>query len=130
MWPVATEAVLSIVWAYLFVALSTFWIVSLLVGHPPAGVSPFPGMWGMIIASLAILQLVVGMAIDHRYDRGLLRDAPVAVIYPLVYWMFMALVTVVSTPRGLFGDQKRGLARWHTPRPSSPSEVVAAAPAT
>ena len=70
------------------------------------------------------------MVIDHRYDRGLLRDAPVAVIYPLVYWMFMALFTVLSTPRGLFGDRKRGLARWHTPRPSSPSEVVVAAPAT
>lgn len=39
MWPVATEAVLSIVWAYLFVGLASFWIVSLLAGNPAAGVS-------------------------------------------------------------------------------------------
>lgn len=116
MWPVATEAVFSILWAYLFVALATFWILSVAVGNPVAGVSPFPNMWGVIIATLAILQLGVGMALDRRYDRGLVRDAPVAVIYPLVYWMLMALVTVASTPRGLLASQQRGLARWHTPR--------------
>jgi poly-beta-1,6-N-acetyl-D-glucosamine synthase len=127
MWPVATEAVLSIVWAYLFVALAAFWIVSALAGVAPAGVSPFPNMWGMVIATLAILQLGVGVALDRRYDRGLLRDAPVAVIYPLIYWMLMALVTVVSTPRGFLGTQKRGLAQWHTPRDAAlPDETVPA----
>jgi biofilm PGA synthesis N-glycosyltransferase PgaC len=125
MWPVASEAVLSIVWAFLFVGLSTFWIFSLLLGLPPAGVSPFPGIWGMIIGSLAILQFGVGMALDRRYDRGLLRDAPVAVIYPIFYWMLMALITVASTPRGILGDRKRGLAQWHTPRPDSQPEVAA-----
>lgn len=119
MWPVAAEATLSIVWAYLFVGLSAFWLVSLLAGHPPAGVSPFPNMWGMIIATLAIGQLSLGLALDHRYDRGLVRDVPVAVIYPLVYWMLMALITVTVTPRGLIHDRQRGLARWHTPRPDA-----------
>jgi poly-beta-1,6-N-acetyl-D-glucosamine synthase len=125
MWPVATEAVLSIVWAYLFVALSTFWITSLLMGQSPAGVSPFPNLWGMVIASLAIVQLGIGMALDRRYDRGLFRDAPIAVLYPIIYWMLMALITVVSTPRGFFGDGKRGLSRWHTPRPDSQPEHAA-----
>ena len=116
MWPVATEAVLSITWAYLFVILSSFWVVTALLGHPTLGVSPFPGMWGMVVATLAIVQLSVGIALDRRYDRALLRDAPVTVIYPLIYWMLMAFITVTSTPRGLFGDRTRGLARWHTPR--------------
>ena len=31
----------------------------------------------------------------------------------------MALVTVVATPRGLLGNQQRGLAQWHTPREGS-----------
>jgi len=127
MWPVATEAVLSIVWAYLFVGLASFWIVSLLAGNPAAGVSPFPNMWGMIIATLAILQLGVGIALDRRYDRGLLRDAPVTVIYPIIYWMLMALVTVVATPRGLLGNQQRGLAQWHTPREEARPEATARA---
>lgn len=125
MWPVATEAVLSIAWAYLFVALSTFWITALLMGQAPAGVSPFPNLWGVVIATLAIVQLGIGMALDRRYDRGLLRDAPIAVLYPIIYWMLMALITVVSTPRGLFGDRKRGLSRWHTPRPDAQPEQAA-----
>ena len=37
-------------------------------------------------------------------------------IYPLIYWMLMALITVASAPRGLLGDPRRGLAQWHTPR--------------
>jgi biofilm PGA synthesis N-glycosyltransferase PgaC len=129
MWPVATEAVLSIAWAYLFVVLSSFWLVTLLLGHPTLGVNPFPGMWGMVVATLAIVQLGVGIALDRRYDRGLLRDAPVAVIYPLIYWMLMAFITVTSTPRGLIGDHRRGLAQWHTPRigPRPSSSVPKAA---
>ena len=42
MWPVANEAVLSITWAYLFVVLSTFWVVTMLMGHPAVGVNSFP----------------------------------------------------------------------------------------
>ncbi|MBW3619971.1 MAG: glycosyltransferase [Actinobacteria bacterium] len=118
MWPVATEAVLSIVWAYLFVILTAVWGVALALGRTPAGANPFPNVWGMTIATLAIAQLLVGVLLDRRYDRQLVRDVPVAVIYPLVYWMLMAVITVISTPRGLFGRRDRGPARWHSVRPA------------
>lgn len=117
MWPVLIEAALSILWAYCFVGLTAIWIGSYAVGHPPVGASPIPNWWGMVIASLSIVQLTVGALLDSRYERGVLRALPVAVLYPLVYWMFMATVTVISTPRGLFG--KAGpvkVSRWRTPR--------------
>lgn len=116
MWPVVTEALLSICWAYVFVGLVTFWLVSLSLGSVPVGVRPFPGLWGMVLATLALTQLMIGVVLDRRYEDGLLRDAPMMVLYPLVYWMLMATVTALSTPRGLLGDRGRGLARWHTPR--------------
>lgn len=117
MWPVATEALLSVVWAYLFVGLTALWLASLAAGRTPAGANPFPNVWGMTIATLAIAQLVTGVLLDRRYDRTLVRDVPVAVVYPLVYWMLMAVITVVSTPRGLLG-RRRGPARWHSLRPA------------
>ena len=116
MWPVATEAVLSIVWAYLFVILTAIWALSLLSGRVPAGASPFPNVWGMTIASLAIAQLFLGVLLDRRYDRGLWRDFPVAVVYPLAYWMIMSIITVVSTPAGLLRRAAGGPAQWHTVR--------------
>jgi hypothetical protein len=40
----------------------------------------------------------------------------VAVFYPLVYWLLMSVITVVSTPRGLFGKGSRGPTLWKIPR--------------
>lgn len=117
MWPVATEAVLSIVWAYAFVGLTAVWALSLLLGRPPAGASPFPNAWGMALATLAIAQLGLGVLFDARYERSVLRYFPVAVLYPAIYWMLMAIITAVSTPAGLLrGATKRGPARWRTVR--------------
>lgn len=116
MWPVAIEAVLSIVWAYLFVGLTATWVLALLLGRAPAGAEPFPNLWGMTIATLAITQLAVGVLLDRKYDRHLLRSFPVAIAYPIAYWMLMAVVTVASTPQGLRAARGRGPARWHTVR--------------
>ena len=45
------------------------------------------------------------------------RYFPVSVYYPLVYWMLMAVVTAVSTPRGLLGTSNVGApTRWRTKR--------------
>lgn len=116
MWPVLVEAGLSILWAHTFVVLTAFWILSYAVGHPPVGASPIPNWWGMLIATLSLVQLGTGILLDHRYDRHVLRHFPVAVFYPLVYWILMSIITVVSTPRGLFSTTPRGPTRWTMPR--------------
>jgi poly-beta-1,6-N-acetyl-D-glucosamine synthase len=117
MWPVLIEASLSIAWAYCFVVLTALWVVSYAAGHPPAGAAPIPNWWGMMIATLSLLQLSTGVLLDSRYDRSVLRYLPVAVLYPIVYWMLMAVITVASTPRGLLSQKHRGRpTRWQTPR--------------
>ena len=117
MWPVFFESSLSILWAYVFLLLTAFWAFSYSVGHPPAGASPLPNWWGMLIATLCLLQLGTGVMLDRRYDRGILRYLPVAVYYPLVYWILMAFVTAVSTPKGLFNTSNVGSpTRWNTKR--------------
>jgi poly-beta-1,6-N-acetyl-D-glucosamine synthase len=117
MWPVMIEAILSILWAYCFVGLTAIWIASYAVGHSPVGASPIPNWWGMVIATLSVIQLTVGALLDSRYERGVLRALPVVVLYPLAYWMFMSLVTVVATPQGLRPRREsRTVARWRTLR--------------
>ena len=117
MWPILFEASLSILWAYTFVFLTILWAFSYAVGYPPVGGSLFPNWWGMLIATLCIVQLGTGVLLDRRYDRAIVRYFPVSVYYPLVYWMLMAVVTAISTPRGLLGISNMGVpTRWRTKR--------------
>lgn len=115
MWPVFVESVLSILWALCFVLLTVVWTASYAVGTPPVGASPIPNLWGMAIATICLLQLLTGAIVDRRYDRGILRSLPYAVWYPLLYWAFLALTTVLSLPY-LFRRPVQGPVRWTTAR--------------
>jgi len=117
MWPVYWEAVLSILWAYCFLFLTTFWIVSYAVGVPPVGASPIPNWYGMTIGTMCLLQLLSGVLMDARYDRTVRRHYIVAVAYPIIYWMLMSLITAFTTPGGLLRRAKRGkVTQWRTAR--------------
>ena len=113
LWPVLAECLLSILWAYAFVGLTILWAVSYVAGYPPVGASPIPNYWGMLIGTMCLIQLLVGVILDWRYDRNLPWYYLFAVFYPLVYWIFMAIVTVVATPSGFRGPEKdRAPVKW------------------
>lgn len=116
-WPVFVEAILSISWAYCVVILIALWSASLAVGLAPAGVSPIPNWWGMLIGTTCLIQLLVGVLLERRYDPTVSRFYYMAVFYPIVYWMLMAVVTVVATPMGWARRPRRGtVTRWRTRR--------------
>ena len=117
MWPVFYEAMCSIVWAYAFVVLTALWVLSYAVGVAPPGASPIPNWWGMMIGTLCLTQLFTGLLLDSQYDRTVLRHFPIAVGYPIIYWMLMAFITVFATPFGLFSGARRGeVTQWKTER--------------
>jgi len=115
MWPVFIESALSILWALCFVVLTLIWVASWSIGVPPVGASPIPNLWGMTIGTLCLLQLLVGTLVDRRYDDGIVRFYAYAVWYPLVYWMFLSVTTVVSVG-WLFRRPRAGSVRWDTQR--------------
>jgi biofilm PGA synthesis N-glycosyltransferase PgaC len=115
-WPVLTEAVVSIFWGYSFVILTSVWVLSYAVGYPPVGASPIPNWWGMSMATVCLTQLLTGVLLDRRYDHELGRSYIVAVFYPLIYWMFLAIVTVRSTPVGFLLQPERKGTQWKTRR--------------
>ena len=114
LFPVYVEATASILWAYCFVVLSIMWIVTWAAGAPLLGATPFPMWWGMIIGTAALIQLGTGVLMDSRYDREVLRFYPWAVLYPLIYWIQMSVITVIATPAGWF--KSHGPGTWRTPR--------------
>jgi len=115
MWPVFIESALSIVWAICFVVLTFIWVASYAIGVPPVGASPIPNLWGMTIGTLCLLQLLLGTLVDRRYDEGILRYYPYAVWYPLVYWMFLSVTTVLSLSWIFRRPATKGV-RWNTQR--------------
>lgn len=113
LWPVLLESVLSMFWAYDFVVLTLLWIISYSIGFPPVGASPIPNWWGMIIASVCLSQLFTGVVLDRRYDPRLEWYFGVAVFYPIIYWILLAVVTVSFSLRGLLIEPKTGrVTRW------------------
>jgi biofilm PGA synthesis N-glycosyltransferase PgaC len=118
MWPVFIESALSIVWAVCFVVLTLIWLASWSIGVPPVGASPIPNLWGMTIGTLCLLQLLVGTLVDRRYDPGILRYYAYAVWYPLVYWMFLSVTTVLSLT-WLLRRPAKAPVRWNTQRTGS-----------
>lgn len=114
LFPVYLEAAASIVWAYSFVLLTALWITTWLLGAPLLGATPYPQWWGMLIGTASLIQIATGVLMDHRYDPAIVKYYPWAVLYPLVYWMQMSLITVLATPAGWF--KPHGPGTWRTPR--------------
>ena len=112
LWPLVFESWLSIAWAYCFVVLTSLWIFCYAMGYPPVGASPIPNWWGMLIGTMCLLQLLTGVLLDKRYDRRIPLYYFTAVFYPLLYWIIMAIVTSIATPRAMWGRGSEGPVRW------------------
>ncbi len=115
-WPVIAESSASIFWGFSFVILTAVWILSYAVGYPPVGASPIPNWWGMSMATVCLAQLLTGVMLDRRYDHELGRSYFISIFYPLLYWMFLAVITVRSTPTGLLRAPARKGTQWKTRR--------------
>jgi len=120
LWPIIAESILSILWAYCFVALTILWIFCYTIGYPPVGASPIPNWWGMLIGTMCLVQLATGVLLDRRYDNDISFYYFAAVFYPLIYWILMAIVTAVATPPAILQSHtKRAPVRWKTIRESA-----------
>jgi poly-beta-1,6-N-acetyl-D-glucosamine synthase len=115
LWPVYYEGVLSILWAYCFVLVTTYWGISWMAGFTPYGSSPIPNLWGMAIATACLLQILTGVLLDRRYDPTVMRYYPLAILYPLIYWTLMSTITSIYTVDALFRKRPR-LQTWNIQR--------------
>jgi biofilm PGA synthesis N-glycosyltransferase PgaC len=115
LWPVFIEAVLSVAWAYTAVTMIAFWAISYAIGLEPLGANPLPNFWGMVIATIALVQLAVGVWLDRHYNRSVGRFYLWAAMYPLFYWILMLVITVTATPGALLRRSGK-TSHWKTER--------------
>jgi biofilm PGA synthesis N-glycosyltransferase PgaC len=117
MWGIIGEYALSVAWAYAFLFSIALWAIGKVVPLPEGLNVPTilpPAFWGMVLAITNLLQVATAIAVERRYERGLVGALFWVVWYPLAFWLIAAAAVIVGFPRALvMGRPKR--ARWTSP---------------
>ncbi len=116
MWPVYIEYGMSVFWAYCMAMTVLVFLLGLVVPLPENVVvhSLIPGWTGSILAASCLLQTLVGLIIDSRFEPRLYRMFFWLIWNPFVYWMLNAAVTLVGFPMAMMRKPGRP-AVWESP---------------
>jgi biofilm PGA synthesis N-glycosyltransferase PgaC len=104
-WPACLNYLLSIVWAYLMCLGPVLWLLKSAGITVPPFLPVFqllPEWWGMVLALTYLVQSVVSVSIDHRFEKKLGRILFWVVWYPLLFWTLQAGTALVGLPQAIF----------------------------
>ena len=112
MWILGLESVASLLWV---TAMALGLVFSVLSAYS-LGLFDFAMAWGIAIAVVATLQLVVALALGFRYDRFDLRAFVLAPPYLLLFWGVSACAALRSQVAAAIRGPRESRAVWDTPR--------------
>lgn len=107
---------ISIFWAFTMVLWFTFLNIHQLLTDDPLNIYQnfIPQWWGVILACTYLIQCLVGMFLDRRYEKNLWNEFIWIVWYPLAYWALQTCSCVVGTYKALIRPvNKKGT--WVSP---------------
>ncbi len=117
MWGVVLEYCLSLAWACALVSTIILWAVGKFVTMPEGLYVPSiqpPAFWGLLLATTCLIQFVVALTIESRYEKGLFKLIFWVIWYPFFFWMLTLVTTLAGFPKALFQlHRKRAL--WNSP---------------
>jgi biofilm PGA synthesis N-glycosyltransferase PgaC len=122
MWLIGLEYWVSVLWCYAvaFTILcfgATYALPKEVMPEALRVESLIPGWTGVALATVCLLQFMVGLVMDSLYERrGQFRYIFWAIWYPAVYWAISAATTVVAVPKALMKKGKTKHARWISPK--------------
>lgn len=140
MWLIYAEYLTSVLWAYSMALVLLVWFAGLFITMPLRWqITIVPGWHGVLIGTTCLLQILISMLLDRRYDHQIYRHYFWMIWYPLAYWMLNMCTTVWAVPkvwmrqrgkRAVWTSPDRGL-RVPAPLPSSAPEAepISQAPA-
>ncbi|PAT35730.1 poly-beta-1,6 N-acetyl-D-glucosamine synthase [Comamonadaceae bacterium OH2310_COT-174] len=117
MWGLAAEFALSTFWAFCLFYTLLFQIVDWLLPLPASWHHPAlapTAFTGVILALACLIQMLVSLMIERRYERGHGGTLIWTVWYPAAFWLIGFLTSLASYPKVMLRkSQKR--ARWTSP---------------
>jgi len=121
MWPVAAEAFASLVWVSVLALAVVLVTLATLLGRSPRGFG-FGLAWGVAITVVALVQLVVALFVQRRYDRRAALAFALAPLYPIAYWVISAMAALrAETPALIHGPSAERVV-WDIPREPAETE--------
>jgi len=105
MWILIVDFVLSTVWAYSYLLSLILWGMGKFMEMPSTLNVPTifpPAFWGLVLATLNLMQFLTAMTIETRYENKLLRLLGWIIWYPLVFWIVSMFTMLVAVPKALF----------------------------
>jgi biofilm PGA synthesis N-glycosyltransferase PgaC len=117
MWGVLIEYCLTLAWAWSLVLTIVLWAVGKFVAMPAGlnvpSIQP-PAFWGLLLATVCLVQAAVALMIESRYEKQLYRLIFWIIWYPFFFWILMLITTLVGFPKALL--RRRGKrAVWVSP---------------
>jgi biofilm PGA synthesis N-glycosyltransferase PgaC len=116
-WLVATEYMISVAWSYCMLAVFILFFLGLMIPIPIEWRvdTLFPRWCGLILGITCLIQFLVSLWMDRRFERGRFLLNYIWIIwYPLLYWILSMMTTVVAVPMTLL-KKKGKRARWESP---------------
>ena len=114
MWLLAFESLASMIW---IVALAGSLIITVL-GITLGGedLFGFAFAWGIAIAAIGTLQLIVALTLERAYDPASLRAFVIAAPFPLAYWLIAGAASLRAQTISLLRGPRRQRVVWDVPR--------------
>lgn len=104
----------SSLWAYCMTGAIVAWLLFNLLDVPISIMSPIPGWWGTVLACTFMFQSLVGILLDRRYEKDVLKYLVWVVWYPVAFWVLQTLCAVTGIVKALLRPAKmRGT--WISP---------------
>ncbi len=114
MWLLAFESLVSLIW---ILALAGSLIITVL-GNTLGGedLLGFAFAWGIAIAAIGTLQLIVALTLERAYDPASLRAFVIAAPFPIVYWIIAGAASLRAETISLLRGPRRQRVVWDVPR--------------
>lgn len=115
-WLLIVEFCLSYCWVYGFLISIVLWGLGKFIFIPaPLHVATIwpPAFWGLILATVTLLQLATALTIETRYDHNFARLILWMIWYPMAFWFLSLFTAAVGLPKALFTPSTRR-AIWKT----------------
>jgi poly-beta-1,6-N-acetyl-D-glucosamine synthase len=116
MWMVAIEYLISLIWSYVMGVMVVLWLLGLVLPLPPSLHVPtlLPQWNGVVLGIICMLQFLISLLIDRRYEKRIGRNYYWMIWYPIAYWMLTTTTSIVALPKAVI--KRRGTrAVWTSP---------------
>lgn len=120
-WPIYIDYTLSILWVYAFGICLCYWLLRAMLNINSSWSAlgnPIPTWRGGIIACACLVQMLIGIALNHDSNESVLKTYFYSIWFPVVYWFLHLFAVAIATPKGLFGKFDEPV-KWVSPERGS-----------